>query len=293
MIAFSVKWIFVALWASILITLRVITTGGVALMGWPKDVEFLRSFRPFKWPSTAYHLLDDWSPTMKSNMFFVTRKHTSKYGSKRETTMLSTLVVNPAVLLLVGSLSMFIGWAKSTPGTVIDEAAAAMLVMSGVVLIITVLWDAITWIGQWLSKTDIFTNFSTAFDVKTEAFGKFLVDNGAVKYLWAGLGIGIAIGLYLLSTVLPELIAILAALVLTLIAMVVMLWKFNDVLFRFLENWYSVAPQNNDYTEIRELLCPKDEANLKPDIHYIPPKQRTVRLWYLDIKNKVCKPMQS
>ncbi len=293
MIAFSVKWIFVALWAATLITIRVVTTGGIALLGWPKDVKFLRSFRPFKWSSMEYHLLDDWSPTMKSNAFFITRKHTSKYGSARETTMLSTLVINPSVLVLIGSLSMFIGWAKSTQGTVIGEAFNAMVFISTLILVLSICWDAGVWFSQWLSKTDVFTDFSNAVDDKTKAFGKVLTDHGVAKYLWSSLGIGVVAGLYLLSTILPELITLMAGIILTLVVMVVVLWKFSDVLFGFLENWYGVAPANNDYTEIRELLCPKDEANLKPDIHYIPPKQRTVRLWYLDIKNKVCKPMQS
>lgn len=77
-----------------------------------------------------------------------------------------------------------------------------------------------------------------------------------------------------------------------IIATIWVMITFSDWIADKLENLYTIAPANNDYTDIRELLCPRDEENLKPDIHFIPPKQRTVRLWYLDMKNKVCKPMQ-
>ena len=48
----------------------------------------------------------------------------------------------------------------------------------------------------------------------------------------------------------------------------------------------------NDYTEIRELLCPKDQLNLSTDINSIPKERRTWRLRYKNFKAKVCKPMQ-
>lgn len=48
----------------------------------------------------------------------------------------------------------------------------------------------------------------------------------------------------------------------------------------------------NDYTEIRELLCPKDHANLTTDIDMIPKERRTWRLRVSSFKHKVCRPMQ-
>lgn len=42
--------------------------------------------------------------------------------------------------------------------------------------------------------------------------------------------------------------------------------------------------------EIRELLCPKDELNRT--VEHVPTKYKTLRLYYLDVKNAVCKPMQ-
>jgi hypothetical protein len=49
---------------------------------------------------------------------------------------------------------------------------------------------------------------------------------------------------------------------------------------------------SNDYTEIRELLCPKDHQNLSTDIKSIPKERRTWRLQFHALKQKVCKPMQ-
>lgn len=48
----------------------------------------------------------------------------------------------------------------------------------------------------------------------------------------------------------------------------------------------------NDYTQIRELLCPRDPLNIEAKYDLIPPKQRTVHLWVAKVKNKICKPMQ-
>ena len=83
-----------------------------------------------------------------------------------------------------------------------------------------------------------------------------------------------------------------SVMILTVLAVAGLLFKFQDPIMEWLDNVYTVTPDHNDYTEIRELLCPKDADNLKPDIHFIPPEQRTLRLRYLDLKNKVCKPMQ-
>lgn len=53
-----------------------------------------------------------------------------------------------------------------------------------------------------------------------------------------------------------------------------------------------VGKDVNDYTEIRELLCPMDNGNLSTDINSIPKEHRTWRLRFHAFKQKVCKPMQ-
>lgn len=68
------------------------------------------------------------------------------------------------------------------------------------------------------------------------------------------------------------------------------------VAYFFLWQWVfthaSLSEEDNDMTEIRELLCPADSENLMAKYKAIPRQRRTIRLWYLDMKNKVCKPMQ-
>jgi len=74
-------------------------------------------------------------------------------------------------------------------------------------------------------------------------------------------------------------------------ALVVMSLLFIGIMWIF--NRFTLGDtEAADYTEIRELLCPKDEENKIASYSAIPKEQRSIRLWYLDMKNKVCKPMQ-
>jgi len=78
-----------------------------------------------------------------------------------------------------------------------------------------------------------------------------------------------------------------------MVFMVAIMWLFAGAIHMWMMNKYTITAEENDYSNIKALLCPRDEDNLRPNIKYIPRNRRTIRLWYLDMKNKVCKPMQS
>ena len=82
------------------------------------------------------------------------------------------------------------------------------------------------------------------------------------------------------------------------VMMLLMVGFFGTALFfashisDWLDKYFALSAKDNNYDNITELLCPKEEDNLRPNYKYIPKKQRTVRLWYHAVKNAVCKPMQ-
>lgn len=282
-LAFTLKWIPVTIWAGLLITGRVLVTGSLALAGYFKDVEFLRSFRPFKYSSISFHLTDELN--LKKNALFIKRKYTTSWDAERTTTMFFTLPFNPLLLLIQLLLVVF----------VITEQYGFFVTFGSITaffLTIAVLWDGFVWFFQWLERATFFNTFSKAIDKKLVAFANILAKNVGWRNISIGVGVLILIGLGFLSTVIPAFVTSMIVMILTILAAAGLLFKFQDPIMEWLDNAYTVTPESNDYTEIRELLCPKDEANLRPDIHFIPSKQRTLRLRYLDLKNKVCKPMQ-
>lgn len=277
MIAFSLKWLPVLIWATMLIVARVALSSVLALAGYFKGMKFWRAFRPFKWCSVD-HILDGIND-FDDNPFLIKRKYTYKNGYEQTTTMFFTVAFIPLVLVLQTSFV----WAFA------DHFVQSMLIITGIILFIGMGWDIAGLLVKWLENTEVFEKISKAFGNKLTATFEYLDVNNRWRYLkWLGYGV-IATIVVIFSSIF---ITVGLILVPTLVVMI-LLMVYGDAILTRLNNAYTVAPENNDYTEIRELLCPKDELNLKPDINFIPPKQRTIRLWYLDLKNKVCKPMQS
>lgn len=275
-LAFSLKWIPVLIWAIFSITAHVVITGSLALAGWFKGMKFWRSFRPFKYSDIEFHLLDDVNMSFEGNAFLFKRKHLIHDWKE---TMFFTTAVNPFILLVVsGSVALV-----AKEGMFLTITATIL----GVIFAISVIWDGISLGIEWLEKTDF-------FEKADSQLGKMIrtaSDYNVRKYItWALIGL-VTIAIFVITMYFELFFAIFVPLATAAIVAGV-LWKWSDAILERLDNACSVAPERNDYTEIRELLCPKDADNLKPDIHYIPPKQRTIRLWYLDMKNKVCKPMQ-
>jgi len=277
MIAFSLKWLPVLIWAAMLIMFRVGVAGAVALAGYYKGNKFWRSFRPYKWGSLEYHILDEINKPA-DNPFLVKRKRIDKSGDEQTTLMFFTMAFNPLILLI----QTFIVWAAA------EHFAQNMLIVTAIIFFIGVLWDLGVVLKHWLEKTELFGKMFEDVVNKISAMVEYLDENNRWKYLkWFGYSIIATIVITFSSIFITVGIFLVPVLIVMVLLMV-----YGEAIIERLNNIYTVAPENNDYTEIRELLCPKDELNLVPDIKLIPPKQRTVRLWYLDMKNKVCKPMQ-
>jgi len=278
-LAFTLKWIPFLLWATFLITVRVVVTGLLKLAGYWKNVKFFRSFRPFHYGSFEYHLLDDFS--FFENDLLVTRMYKTRSGEKEIATMIFTLPFIPLMLLIETALVVFVFKEQPSLFTTLGWTV-------GIIFAICAFCDLVIWAGQWFNRTTVFESAANAINAKLERITDF-INLKYLGYTLATVGGGF---LLWLSTIVPTILATLLLTLVPVVALMVVVFNFRDKIGEWLDNAYTVTPAHNDYTEIRELLCPKDANNLKPDIHFIPPKQRTIRLRYLDIKNKVCKPMQ-
>jgi lysylphosphatidylglycerol synthetase-like protein (DUF2156 family) len=211
-----------------------------------------------------------------SNPFFVKRKHLTQDWQE---TMFFTIAANPLLLLVLSGIIALV--AKE------GAFVTIMAVILGIIFAISVLWDAISLGIEWLAKTDFFERMDNRLGKIFRVASEYNIG----KYITWALICLITIAIFAITMYFELFFAIFVPLAISATVAVVF-WNWGDAILDRINNIYTVAPESNDYTEIRELLCPKDELNLKADVHYIPPKQRTVRLWYLDLKNKVCKPMQ-
>lgn len=275
-LAFTLKWIPVLIWTTFLITMRVLLTGAVALAGYYKNVNFWRSFRPFKYSNVDFHLVPDLD--LSDNFFLRKRKYVYPSGYEEMITMWFLMPFNPllltvqAIIIIPTNADFFV----------------AMAIVTGILSTVAIVYDLGVVFLKWLTTTTIFEKFSDRINNNVKSLVDYFDTNNRWRYLkWAAFA--------LLATMIGTVAAVFVTVGMFLIPVTivcVLFYKYGESMLTLFENMYTVAPENNDYTEIRELLCPKDELNLKADVHFIPSKQRTVRLWYLDMKNKVCKPMQ-
>ena len=66
-------------------------------------------------------------------------------------------------------------------------------------------------------------------------------------------------------------------------------FKQIDKIYLWINKYFG---PNEDYTEMRELFCPKDMSNLTTDIDTLPTESVSWRLRFRNFKAKVCKPRQ-
>ncbi len=278
LLAFTLKWIPVLIWSLSMVVGRFAVCGGLALSGYYKNIKWGRIFQPYKWNNISYHILDC---TNDKNAFLLSRSHSCWGDGKYDITMFITVPIIPAVLL---GQSLIIWFGLATHATALTFWTVMGFVSLGL-LTAAAIYDGGYWAVQAISESKILNNFGTKLDERFSNATQNVATGTVIKVLkWLGY---IVVGaLLIFAATIWIAIAIYGF---PVIIFAVLMWKFGDA---WVENMYTVSPENNDYTEIRELLCPKDELNLQADIDFIPPKQRTVRLWYLEMKHKVCKPMQ-
>jgi len=102
LLAFTLKWIPVMIFATVNSIVRGLFSGLLALCGWHKEVKFFRSFRPFKYPSLSINILDG-NIRWKTNAFRFKRKGLhNKFEDT--TTLLSGFILTPVLWIVVGTI---------------------------------------------------------------------------------------------------------------------------------------------------------------------------------------------
>ena len=283
-LAFTLKLVPFIVWTFMLLLGRVALTFLFTLAGYWHQINYKVIFKPYKYSSIDLHLLPDLDIT--DNKFKIVYSYKDKYDDIEKQMLFSPIALNPLSVFLLSCLILFLTTVSSGSFDLYKTIIVTISVIGGTFVIFAFTdicvfiynkyiryYNRFNKVSDLVSKTNyVFVNPKVImsviifFGVVTIAATIILANNPMITFLGS-----ITIGILLLSA---------------------FFYYYGERTFMWFENLFTVSSKSNDYTEIRELLCPNDEENLKPDIHKIPPKQRTIRLWYLDLKNKICKPMQ-
>jgi len=290
LIAFIFKWIVFLPFIIGLTLFRVGWAGGVLACGYFKKVRFFRAFRPYKYPSVTYNVLDD-VDVIEDNMFVISRPCFT--GNGKTTKMLSGLAFTPIVALAVAFVIGVAVEANGFGGFLRIEAVAIATIFS-----VLMTMDVVVMIVETLIRFHVGDKIGHGI---LGFLGKLIdmLPTGGIptKYQkMAILGLFGIVGIVIIGFAFKYLLTFLGIFLLSIgmsFAFFFLLLVFANQILDWLDNFFAMSAKDNNYGNITELLCPKDEDNLRPNYKYIPKKQRTVRLWYHDLKNKVCKPMQS
>jgi len=277
MIAFGIKWMVFIPITAIDIIIRVIITTLLIGAGYGKKIKFFKSFRPYKYPSMYFNLITDKIEWFDDTVFIRHRKNIiGRYPYSDTTPMFFAVVFSPVIIGIIAIVVAFMN-----PNGLIGHLALVGMGMLPI-FAIGVFFDILIYVIEYILKTHI-----------GEKFAKLLI--AFVESKWMKGLILILVGTFIVLAG-DLLIDLLGMLLMTALftggLLAVTVFFFNTQIVQWLLNKITISPEQNDYRSIHELLCPKEEDNLRPNIKYIPKNKRTIRLWYLDVKNKMCKPMQ-
>jgi len=275
-LAFTLKWMPVSAFVIVSSGWRLIMATFMCLIGyhkWVANPKYI--FRPF---DAEFSDVFDISTETK-NVFAFSRK--TKYktygGNDVEQTLITVFAFIPFISLLTFSLCLI---TKN-----VSESLITTGYVMAAILACTLMMDIFVAIGIWFKHTSTISALRTWLLSGWEQFDGFMVKVNGWHILQWSFGLAILAVLAGFTIMFWEVALLIASIVIPFILVVVgSMWLMNRFMFGDLEG--------SDYTEIRELLCPKDEENKIASYSAIPKKQRSLRLWYLDTKNKVCKPMQ-
>jgi hypothetical protein len=194
----------------------------------------------------------------------------------------SPLLVTPTFVVFIASGLMLFGPGGEFWWYEVHEATTGVIAFFGVFV---VLWDLLTTgVAAIANRDENQGKQMSSGDLSTIGFMVGVGLLGAIALVlnapsWVSISAGIAVG------------AVLSALAVytNSESLLGKLTAMNDLFWSKIAQW---VDDENDYTEIRELLCPKDEMNLTTDLHSIPKNRLTWRLRFRDMKSKICKPMQ-
>jgi len=282
-LAFTLKWIPVLAFVIVSSGFRLLVAAFLCLIGyhkWVANPKYI--FRPF---DAEFNNVFELEPSVK-NIFLFTRKTKYKKWNSDDVTQshITGFSFMPFIPLLIFSLLLLTKTAS--------EALVGTGYIMATILTVAVTFDILVAGVIWFQYTTLFSALRTRLHSAWKTFDTYLTKtNGWKKMKVAGivaivaLAIAFAINNTTLFLLFGKLLLIIVAVMVPLVLLGMgSMWLMNRFMFGDLEG--------ADYTEIRELLCPKDEENKIASYSAIPKKQRSLRLWYLDTKNKVCKPMQ-
>ena len=178
------------------------------------------------------------------------------------------------------------------------NGAAGFLFISGSIIAGTALF--LLFVDFWVAVMELMMRYKVGSKI-INALADFVeailnrFDDSEINCMKVGIVCASIIILVLLGFVIKYILIFLGVIGLITIFMAIFFSVaviFADKISIWMDNYFALSAKDNDYGHLTELLCAKDEDNLRPNYKYIPKKQRTVRLWYHDLKNKVCKPMQ-
>lgn len=271
----TIKWIPVVLVGLLIVGFRVIVNSILTLGGWPQKAIWKYSFRPYKYVNDM--AIDDvdfgrlWF--WKENKFIWSRlrkKHDSGYESRQY--HVGFLPLTPIVVLLV------LGFAVLIQPTFAFAAIVTLKVVAFFAVIFTVV-DIMLEIIVTVSDLDE--------DNPITQLGNH-IGNHSKLYQWISV-------LLLLSAVGFSFYTAGYMLIVLLLGAAVAIGLLLAAVMFMIETIFGIGeydPTKNDPTLIRELLCPKDELNIVADYNSIPKEQRSAKLWFMKMKNSVCRPMQ-
>lgn len=279
MIAFTLKPILFAIVVIALMALRVGYAAIIASAGWWRLPKYTAIPRVFSSPSLKYGILRGEDLEIENNGWYATKLWKSSNGKTFDQFFFTPLATIPLFMFSIIGL-MALGSYFLAP---------SHFVLSDIVIISAHIWSALFTVALLLDvavflvvRATILSNGS--FFVWTERDDTYLTEKDLWRPLmFSGLGIGVAVAIALS-------IAYFWAFVFIAFAVVIVGMYF--FVYTMLQRWMDARVKANDYTQVRELLCPRDPENLLADYDHIPKSQRSVRLWVKDVKNKVCKPMQ-
>lgn len=286
-LAFTLKWIPVTLWSVFYVVVSAVVLGAFALAGFTS------------WLGGWRHALHPWDGDFGSLI--------SPYGGEFEDLRDSRFVFN-------------VKWTEDgdvrhQPVWFLTMLSPFMLLLYAGIVYAFTHGNGEFWYYDWHVGTAwtaaIFTGVVAAVDLGTAAMF-FIVKKAGDQSItdhqlheYAGMGAAIALISFLIFIMIVEAPGWVSIGVFSTVAVVGAgiagsqrakrgLLAVADWIERGLiriENWL-MKSDANDYTEIRELLCPQDHENLSTDIKSIPKERQTWRLKFHALKQKVCKPMQ-
>ncbi|MCK5020146.1 MAG: hypothetical protein KAS32_24120 [Candidatus Peribacteraceae bacterium] len=274
-LAFTLKWPFVMIEALGYFIVRLLLVILWAVLGAHYDIRYKHLFKNIYDPGYIIINSDEANTggLKSSNRFIIKVKteHKYSYGVYDKTYyFLSLLPFTPGPLLLYLSFYSF---------TLPEYAFPIIAVIVFIFVLFTSIWDLVS-LGFMLNDK---------FDFKFTLWSRF--DGWMAK------------NTYWPTVVLWLSIILLASIFTLLLVSIIMYWEFTlgiIIVASFIGGLTYVLDKlmgnsiedNNNYVEMQRMLCPKDPENLVVDYKAIPASNKSVKLWYLDTKNKICKPMQ-